>query len=268
MNTQTLVPVQISIVLLGILLAAYAEGQLDEPEIGFITLFLLKFCREIGYFLASAVTVHLIYLRCLQKQQTEFISEQMKNEILPNMVMHGLCGIKKFSLSFHVLENLKNGDTLYWLDTYCPNPDKLSKSLENAIIRGAKVMILSIKADCKNAVYRTEELSEESQRKGNVKPQIEIWQNCLRNISESLKQNKETKGSLEVLLYEDLLGMPLYIQIRNGQPIHGYSGFYVNNSASDFIYLEWKPSSSNGMIRDLANYFDGKWKRNLNNRIL
>jgi hypothetical protein len=71
MNKLTLVSVQISIVLLGILLATYAEDKLHESEIGFITLFLLKFGREIGYFLASAVTVHLIYLWYLQKQQTE-----------------------------------------------------------------------------------------------------------------------------------------------------------------------------------------------------
>jgi len=235
-------------------LKTFIDTKLGTPEDGHFA-----FAYMVAYAAVSVIVVGF--------WESFKATSEIKN-IFPNIVENGLSGVGKFNLRKDLLDTLVQGDYLYWLDTYCPDSDKIATSLENAIKRKANVRILTININSANVEYRAKEIHSEPQRGEiiDVKKQIENWQGVLLRLYHKL-QNSTNIGKLEVSCYQDFLGMPMYIHIHNGQPVLCYTGFYLNKSASNFVYLKWIPSN-NKFIEDLETYFNDKWKNNKNNIII
>lgn len=242
----------------------------DKNNINY--LFLIRFLKDIVYFIAVTVTVRFFYNQFARKKDettmSNLIAGQLNNavnNVFPNMVDYGLSEIHGFSLP-KFLNDAKIGDSIYCLDTYCPQSDDIIDSLIDAIERGVNIKILSISVEDNfaNATHRANEFGDDPTRKGAIN-QMTSWHEALNNMNrDRLEEKFKTKpymGSLEVSYYDDLLGMPMYIHIRDKKPISAYTGFYLNESASKSLYLKWKPSTKN-FIEKFVIYFDKKWIAN------
>jgi hypothetical protein len=212
----------------------------------------------------------MIYDWFLRKQELEQTINSIKNNIIPYIVDNGFLGVHQIRIK-DLLDKLDAGDDFYWLDTYCPGSyNKFSDNLERAVIKGANVKILTINPESENAQYRAEELINDNERAETVvriKGEIESWQRYLRKKYIKLKKSG-VNGNFDVEHYTDLPGMPIYIHVRKGQAIHAYTGFYLNRTAANYLFLEWQPMSSSKFIDDLKNYVDEKWIRNNKNLVI
>jgi hypothetical protein len=127
--------------------------------------------------------------------------------------------------------------------------------------------ILTLVSDVENAKFRSQELIEGGELQGDYdifKSQVDTYHKGLAKI---LNQTaSEENGNLEIRFYKDLLSSPMYILSRDGMVIEGYTGFYLNMSASKFIFMKWMPAKKQ-VLDNIKSYFDNKWLQNEENRM-
>lgn len=200
--------------------------------------------------------------RCSVGQKT-IANKQLEGQLLQGCVAHGLSEIGRFNL-ITLLGQLKRGDELYWLDTYCPKTYKINRALRDALAGGANIKILTIKQDCPNAVFRAKEHD-----KYDVKRYPRAFMNGVHDYHAMLFDifNEQSQSLLEVREYESLLGTPMYIHLRAGKPIKGWSGFYLHRSASEYLFIEWVPSTES-FLDGMVDYFTKKWEDNADKQII
>ncbi len=242
------------------------EPSQDAESFAQIIYVILSFFGETGHFLAAVVSVHLVYDLFLKEQEDEIISEKiheqlsrLKNETIPIMMDYGLEEIHRFKLE-ELLKGLKKGDELHWLDTYCPQINGILNRLEEALELEVKVKILTMKKDSNVAKYRSQELEGEVQDEFVLfNQQVNLYHDGLSKILS--KQESRSKDNLEVRFYDDLPGVPMYIVVRDGVLFVGYTGWYLNKSASKNIFLKWGPAKK-AVLESVESYFDKKWDNN------
>jgi hypothetical protein len=127
-----------------------------------------------------------------------------------------------------------------------------------AIGRGVNVNMLIIKVGCANARHRGVELEPGFPWSGYVEKHKAFRDDCL---SEARKAT--APGRLEMIEYSDLPSAPIYLVVRNGKPIIGYSSNFLGTpTGSGFPHFRWLPSRVN-MLQEMYDYVERKWNRNL-----
>jgi hypothetical protein len=155
-----------------------------------------------------------------------------------------------FSLIFRTA---RKGETVWWLDTYCPRKDEFFDDLKKAFARGVNVRMLIIEPDCDNAKYRAEEL-EGTEDTG------ESWQSGLSDFIHKVDLIAERfKGNIEIRFYRDLPCIPMYLICKDSRPRLGWFSIYLGRATAHFTHFELKSSS---LLSEMAKYYDAKWERN------
>jgi len=155
-------------------------------------------------------------------------------------------------------QNLGPDDELLWLDTYFPGNAEFIGKIPSALERGAKTRMLIIDPRSANASLRADEIRE----RDTFAQDIEVFIRRVSSIRCSLKQYGLTQECCQILSYDDLPCMPMYIVTHKGVPVRGYSGFFLAKPSAFFVHLEWR-AVNGGVLENMHEYFQQKWERNL-----
>jgi hypothetical protein len=174
------------------------------------------------------------------------------------VAVHKDCDAKWFCALF---DRLKAGQELLWHDTYCPHWNEMKDAIHRALDKGARLRMLIIDPACDNARFRAEELEvsgwgdfEKFKLEGSV------FLSTMQRLADKIAE-LGSPAPMEVRVYRDLPGFPFYLVQEAGQPISGFSSFFLTQATGfHFVHLEWKPSEC-GLLQLMSMHFEAKWER-------
>jgi len=181
---------------------------------------------------------------------------------------YGLVGLTDEAVYRDLFSKMRSGDTLLWLDTYSPGYQGWMHEVEARAREGCKFKLLALRPESRMARLRATELGDRFVRPCGGNPDRTIFDEEMsafiadfRSLAERI--NAELGDSrIEIRIYDDLLGTPLYLIERNGQPEFGLSSFYLAKATGmNFPHLEWRRTGDHAFIRNMAAYFHGKWEK-------
>jgi hypothetical protein len=197
------------------------------------------------------------------------IVEQLKKKLDEELVQARKFGLSRIENKLpieNLFGDLKPGDTLWWLDTFCPGHNAWIHNVKEALLRGASINMLILNPESDFCRLRAEEVL------GNpTHTTVESYQDelrkFLRNFCELKKQFDEKTnldysghvGRLDIVTYDDLLGVPCYVVTKDNVPIYAYSSMYLAHSTGvDFPHLFW---SHGDMLKNLYIYVKNKYEK-------
>jgi hypothetical protein len=225
--------------------------------------------REAGIVTLGTVLVSLVY---------EFILRRSHELQLLDVVTEGLlgrardCGLSQIdTIDFiHLFKRLKKGDELWWLDTYCPDMSRgtVQAAIQNALERGVSIRMLVIDPDCFTAKARAEEIMAEGYTPDNFQESARTSLRIIKGIKQALPPEQSER--LEITEYSDLPCAPMYLRLRGGQPIDGWTSYFLTRPTYEAAHFNWGPpgradegdSPYPGLGLDaFREYFEAKWIR-------
>ena len=219
----------------------------------------------LGAYLTISIVVSLFHRSFLKpsedearKSELEVLLNERINEILGNSGKYGFSGFLPGMDYEGLFKKLEKGDTLWWLDTYCPGHELWENELRRALSRGANMRMLVLSAHSPYAVDRANEIG------GTYTP--ERFKNELKSFIEALdiikKETEQQPGKLEILEYTDRPGLPIYLVARNDTPIYAYSSLFLGKPTGvSFPHMKWTGAEWS-VITLLKEYIEAKWERN------
>jgi hypothetical protein len=211
--------------------------------------------------LIVAVIDHFVTIRKVATEVTTGIEERMVDVMetfLTGSKNVGLARVHSRLEFSELFEQLGPDDELLWLDTYAPGNAEFMGKLRPAIQRGAKIKMLIIDPRCTNAGLRADEIREPD----TFAQDVEVFVRRVSSIRCSLKNCGLKEESCQILAYDDLPCMPMYIVTHKGLPKRGFSGFFLSQPSAFFAHLEWT-AINGGVLENMHEYFQQKWDRNL-----
>lgn len=194
--------------------------------------------REAGIVTLGTVLVSLVY---------EFILRRSHEQQLLEVVTEGLlgrardCGLSQIdTMDFvHLFKRLKTGDELWWLDTYCPDMSRgaVQTAIQNALERGVSIRMLVIDPDCFTAKARAEEIMAEGYTSDNFQEGARTNLRIIKGIKQTLPPSQSER--LEITEYSDLPGVPMYLRLRGGQPIDGWTSYFLTQPTYEAAHFNW-----------------------------
>lgn len=181
-------------------------------------------------------------------------------EHLPGVENAGLVQIMK-GIEFRVLfDGLKPGDHLYWLDTFAPDNYLWIGHVQEAARRGAVMKFLVLSPHSELARMRAAELGGLYQNNENFIKNLTMFAQQLGAARNEL--SIEQRPNIDIRVYSDLLGCPIYLVRRDDTPIRAFSSLYLSKGTrTGFPHFEWKNSETYGLIQEFDKYIVEKWKR-------
>jgi hypothetical protein len=227
--------------------------------------------REAGIVTIGTVLVSLVY---------EFILRRSHEEELLNVVTQGLlgragdCGLAQIeTLDFiQLFARLKGADELLWLDTYCPDMSRatVQDAIRSALERGVKLRMLVIDPDCFTARARAEEINADGYMPDDFQEGARTNLKIIRSIKDDLPSSQS--GGLDIVEYSDLPCAPMYLRLRGGKPVDGWTSYFLARPTYDVAHFTWtRPNTTKtdalpypGLGLDaFRGYFEAKWARAL-----
>jgi hypothetical protein len=234
--------------------------------------------KEIGLFFSVSVLVHFLYFLFIKREELEAIVSFYKDidQAIKQHFTKVIDGHGKLSsyglvtahkrLNLDDVFDLDSDEDLMILITYWSDIDNFIAGLDKALSSGAQVKILAIEPWCDNSTFRALEAGitpHSFQRRSELF--IDAVADHIKRLEEPLK------SKVELRLYPDLPGSPIYLIRRKDNPVRAYTGFYTSNHAKDFFHLYWEPPVSKigdwadhneiNMLRALSDYLNKKWQR-------
>ena len=222
--------------------------------------------KELALAATAALTVAVIdHFVTIQKVASEVIRrmEIRMVDVMETFVSGSKAtGLVRFHqrLDFSELfENLGPDDELLWLDTYFPGNAEFMGKIRPALENGASIKMLIIDPRCKNAFRRADEIKERE----TFAQDVDVFVRRVSAIRCNAKQSGARKDECcQILTYDDLPCMPMYIVTHKGVPVRGYSGFFLAQPSAFFVHLEWT-FVIGGVLENMHEYFQQKWERHL-----
>jgi hypothetical protein len=88
--------------------------------------------------------------------------------------------------------------------------------------------------------------------------ELEGFAQRLAHARDSLEANY--RGNIEIRLYDDLLGCPIYLVRQNETPVRSFSSLYLGKpTGTEFPHFEWTNNGSHNFIEVLDAYILSKW---------
>jgi hypothetical protein len=161
--------------------------------------------------------------------------------------------------------SLRPGQTLYWLDTFCPTHREWLPEMLTAVARGAHIRMLLLDPSADSARKRAAELATcYGERQ---------FMDDLGRFNEAIQRaaaecEKRYEGTLRWKMYNNLLGAPMYIVCDDaGVPIYGYSSEYLCNPSIISQHYCWNSHHVEELEARLS-YVVGKWGNRETQRLL
>ncbi|GAB1821041.1 hypothetical protein [Herbidospora sp. RD11066] len=166
-----------------------------------------------------------------------------------------LLGIRNAHPSFDfkmIFKEARRGETISWLDTYCPRQNEFIDDLMGALRRGVSVRMLVIDPTCENARFRDQELE------GTIDTG-EAWTAGLEAFIRKMEAiSTRDLGRFEIRYYRDLPCIPMYLIGKPLAPRRGYFSIFLTRATAHCQHLELRGGE---WLHDMANYFEKKWTR-------
>jgi hypothetical protein len=224
--------------------------------------------KDLSLAATAAVTVvlidHFVTIRKVAVEVARNIEERMVDVM--EMFIRGSkdAGLVRFHKRFNfsqLFEDLGPGDELLWLDTYCPlNPEFIDK-IRPALQRLAKIRMLIIDPRCANAESRAVEIFAAE----TFSQEVEVFAKRVSSILCDVVDHSVPAEGCQILAYDDLPCVPMYLVTHYGVPVRGYSGYFLTKPSALFAHMEWTPTKG-GMLESMHEYFEQKWERHLQKR--
>lgn len=218
-----------------------------------------------GAFLVVAVPLEIlkeIFFEAANKEAfAHEVSQLFDEKIDAELIQARKFGLDRIENSFPLIEmfdSLQPGDTLWWLDTFCPGHKTWLPHVKHAIARGASINMLVLDPDSSFCSMRAKEIGDiftDESFVAELRLFISDFEECRRILE---KQHKLV-GHFDIVRYNDLLGVPCYVVTRNDRPIYGYSSMYLTQPTGvEFPHFCW---TQGGMCEILFIYIKGKYDR-------
>lgn len=151
-----------------------------------------------------------------------------------------------------IFQEANKGETVSWLDTYCPLQNVFLNELEAASLRGVHVRMLIIEPESENSHFRSQEMSSTYETG-------EAYESGLRNfILRMTAIAKKSGGTFEIRFYRDLPCVPMYLVGRAPSARKGYFSLFLVRPTAECQHLELHKGE---WLDDMAKYFQEKWER-------
>jgi hypothetical protein len=210
--------------------------QLREYELFSLILDLL------GGFLVVAIPIEILREVFFEEANTASfvaqVSQIFDDKIDAELVQARKIGLDSIesSLSFKkIFDDLQPGDTLWWLDTFAPAHRSWIEHVTRAIQRGVSVNMLILDPKSPLCAMRAMELAPDFTLETFL-AELSLFIADFNNLS----KQKNLIGHLNICLYDDLLGAPIYLVTKNAKPIYAYSSMYLSKPTGvDFPHFRW-----------------------------
>lgn len=210
--------------------------------------------RTIGIGAIAAAVTGIIDHNLLFKSFESRIGESLKEAREVGASLREL-GVQNAYKTFHfsqIFEEAEKGETVSWLDTYCPTQNEFLTAVQEAVARKVSIRMLVIKPDCNNANHRSVELE-------GTPDSDEGFDMSLRTfITKMEKLASASHGLFEIRFYDDLPCVPMYLISKNGEARKGYFSIFLSQPTAHCTHMEL---ASGEWLENMASYFDAKWAR-------
>jgi len=237
------------------------------------------FLIALGTLLSGSIAVGIVFEALLSESRALVVRAQLSSELNEQLspikfsgVEAGVHGVQSV-LDFHGLfSGLTAKDELLWLDTSAPQYPWYKDSLRELLRQGLNMKVLVLNPSCENAKCRAiESAGQFDLPEGDRVRAIEAYQNVVDSAILTLRllgqdvyeHDPRMQGRLQVALYTDLPGVPLYVVRRRNQPEKAWSSFFLNDATYLQVHFEWIDVGDNCMAERFADYFDRKWNRSI-----
>ena len=197
----------------------------------------------IGGFLVVAIPVEILREMFFEEANMESFVAQVDqlfdDKIDAELIQARKIGLDSIesSISFQrVFDDLRPKDTLWFLDTFAPAHMSWIEHVSLALQRGASVNMLILDPVSPLCKMRAIELSNAFTPR-TFREQLKSFIEDFNRLS----KQKNLKGHLSIVLYDNLLGIPIYLVSRNDKPIYAYSSMYLSRPTGvDFPHFRWR----------------------------
>lgn len=222
----------------------------------------------LGAYLTISVIVNLMHKWFLKPSEDlskineiESLIDNKIDNVLLNTSKYGFDGLIDEMDFRSLFDSIGKGDVLWWLDTFSPGHSAWENHMKQALIRGANInmLVLSPKASLliKNRAMELGGQYTEQRFLGDL-------QRFLDSMKHIRDETASAKGKLNIRLYDETLGIPIYVVTEKENAKYAYSSFYLcTPTAVSFPHIKWK-SANQGGISTLSAYVLKKWERNAN----
>jgi hypothetical protein len=213
--------------------------------------------REAGFVIVGTVLVTFVYEFVLRRSHDKYMEEMIANSLVTKGPKYGITSVKTRMDFPGIFDQLKDGDVLLWLDTYCPDAPNYQEHLLSAIQRGAAVDMLAIRPDSEPARLRAAEIKSSfaysfPRFRDEARIQIDKLREALQGST------PEVARRVRLRLYDDLPCIPMYILVRGSRPMVGYTSFFLGYPTFKEPHLEWTITAE-GFLYKFYDYFVEKW---------
>jgi hypothetical protein len=208
--------------------------------------------------------IHAEFLKSMADRFATYVM-LMAVPAVPSSASSDLVVHMKPQLDFSTLfTELQDGQTLYWLDTFCPDFDHWLPDVKKAVKKGARIRMLVLDPDSDIARHRAKEL-EASFGEENFLRELKRFNKAVLQCQEECTSYRA--GSMVVRVFKDLPGAPSYVICdERDEPIYGYSALFLVNPSNKDRHFYW--SSQHSELKSHFRYFQDKWQKNDGQRYL
>jgi hypothetical protein len=151
-----------------------------------------------------------------------------------------------------IFREAKKGETVRWLDTYCPRQNEFIDEVVDALKRGVLVRMLVIDPAGDNAHFRDQELESTVDTGGGWTGGLEAFISKMNSVAE------RRYGAFEIRYYRDLPCVPMYLVGRAPAARKGYFSIFLVRATAGSQHIELNRGQ---WLSDMATYFESKWAR-------
>jgi len=151
-----------------------------------------------------------------------------------------------------IFREARRGETVSWLDTYCPRQNEFYEDIERCVERGVAIRMLIIDAGCENAKHRNEELETTVNTGGGWDAGLAGFMAKMQTVA------SKATGLFEIRYYSDLPCVPMYLIGNGRRPRKGYFSLFLVRPSAGCHHIELR---SGEWLADMAKYFEAKWNR-------
>ena len=151
-----------------------------------------------------------------------------------------------------IFREARKGETVSWLDTYCPRQNEFVDDVVNALKRGVQIRMLIIDPTCANSRFRNEELESTVDTGGGWTSGLDTFISKMKAIA------GRGYGSFEIRYYSDLPCVPVYLLGKAPIARKAYFSIFLVRATAGCQHLELRKGE---WLSDMAKYFEAKWAR-------
>jgi hypothetical protein len=177
-------------------------------------------------------------------QEAHGISQAMRTAGVRNVIPEF-----DFGLPFR---EARKGETVSWLDTYCPRENEFMADLLAAVARGVRVRMLIIDPGAATADMRNGELVGTFDTGAGWTAGLQAF---IAKMKAAAMQNP---SHFEIRQYNDLPCVPMYMIAGSKVTRKAYFSIFLTRPTERCAHVELRAGS---LLEDMSAYFDAKWAR-------